>query len=207
MNAAHAHIARLERYYRLHASIYDATRWSFLFGRQRLIKSLPDLPPHPRILDVGCGTGKTTALLHGHYPSAQIIGMDLSDAMLKKARKKWGDVGRIRFVHDTYGLKSHTLESFDLIVFSYSLAMMGSEAELVIRQTCDHLTQNGIIAVVDFHDTPWRRFERWMNANHVTMNGSILAALKRTYAPTISSTHKAYGGLWAYFNFVGRLRV
>jgi len=199
-----SHITSLERYYCLHASIYDATRWSFLFGRQRLIKSLPDLPPHPRILDVGCGTGKTTALLHGHYPSAQIIGMDLSDAMLKKAKQKWGDVGRIRFIHDTYGRANCTLQSFDLIVLSYSLAMMGSEAESAIRQTRDHLTQDGIIAVVDFHDTPWRRFERWMNVNHVTMDGSILATLEKNYVPIKKSTHKAYGGLWTYFNFVGQ---
>lgn len=43
-----------------------------------------------RILDLGCGPGffsKELALL---YPKAQIVGMDLSFAMLEQARKKQG---------------------------------------------------------------------------------------------------------------------
>ena len=32
--------AALTRYYRWHAPLYDATRWSFLFGRAALILSL-----------------------------------------------------------------------------------------------------------------------------------------------------------------------
>jgi S-adenosylmethionine-diacylgycerolhomoserine-N-methlytransferase len=44
----------LARYYRFHARIYDATRWSFLFRRTAL--SAPAAPAH--ILEVA-GTGTT----------------------------------------------------------------------------------------------------------------------------------------------------
>jgi S-adenosylmethionine-diacylgycerolhomoserine-N-methlytransferase len=204
MNAAHAHIARLERYYRFHASIYDATRWSFLFGRRRLIKSLPDLPLHPRILDVGCGTGKTMALIHGHYPTAQITGMDISAAMLMKARKKLGHHSTVQFIRGAYGEKDFPLASYDLILCSYSLGMMGPKTELVINKTKEDLSPDGIFAAVDFDDTPCKHFNRWMQINHATVDGSILPALKNTYTPINASTQKAYGGLWLYFKFVGR---
>jgi len=32
--------AALARYYRWHARLYDATRWSFLFGRAELIRAI-----------------------------------------------------------------------------------------------------------------------------------------------------------------------
>jgi len=37
---------------------------------------------------VGCGTGYLTALLKGHFPKSQIIGLDFSKEMLKKAVTK-----------------------------------------------------------------------------------------------------------------------
>ncbi len=33
----------LERYYRFHSRIYDATRWSFLFGRDKLVRIITKL--------------------------------------------------------------------------------------------------------------------------------------------------------------------
>jgi ubiquinone/menaquinone biosynthesis C-methylase UbiE len=52
----------LRGYYRLHSKIYDATRWSFLFGRHRLIELVASHKTPTRILEVGCGTG--TNLVH-----------------------------------------------------------------------------------------------------------------------------------------------
>jgi malonyl-CoA O-methyltransferase len=49
----------------------------------RLLESLDLIPIHPtRILDLGSGTGHDAKLLSARYPSAQIIALDLSVAML-----------------------------------------------------------------------------------------------------------------------------
>ncbi|KIH99831.1 ubiquinone biosynthesis methyltransferase UbiE [Streptomonospora alba] len=51
-----------------------------------------------RILDLGCGTGASTAALAHAYPRAEIIGVDASEGMLARARAKgWGP--GVRFVH------------------------------------------------------------------------------------------------------------
>jgi malonyl-CoA O-methyltransferase len=39
-----------------------------------------------RVLDLGCGTGASLTALHERYPKAQLIGADLSEAMLQAGR-------------------------------------------------------------------------------------------------------------------------
>jgi ubiquinone/menaquinone biosynthesis C-methylase UbiE len=51
-----------------------------------------------RLLDVGCGTGASTAALLAVAPEAEIVAVDASAEMLSTARRKsWPD--RVRFVH------------------------------------------------------------------------------------------------------------
>lgn len=51
-----------------------------------------------RLLDLGCGTGASTAALLAAAPRAEIVGVDASAEMLGRARgKDWPDT--VRFVH------------------------------------------------------------------------------------------------------------
>ncbi|MFF8449696.1 methyltransferase domain-containing protein [Streptomyces leeuwenhoekii] len=59
---------------------------------------LPDGGSGCRVLDLGCGTGASTAALAATLPGADIVGVDASAGMLRRARAKpWPD--RVRFVH------------------------------------------------------------------------------------------------------------
>jgi tRNA (cmo5U34)-methyltransferase len=56
------------------------------------------LQPHAKnILELGCGTGVLTGLIHEACPRAEITGIDLSNEMLDKARTK-PSLRKIRFV-------------------------------------------------------------------------------------------------------------
>jgi len=61
-------------------------RWRKVAVRHILSKEESGRPCH--ILDVACGTGDFSLAVAGHYPLARITGIDLSDGMLEKGRKK-----------------------------------------------------------------------------------------------------------------------
>lgn len=191
------------RYYRFHSRIYDATRWSFLFGRKEMLMNLPNLPANPRILEVGCGTGKNIQLMEFLFPDAQIYGVDLSQAMLDKAGKKL-DNQQVTLINRPYGTGELKLEPFDLILCSYSLSMFGDDIDHILQKVYEDLKPNGYVAVLDFHTTPFPWFRSWMKKNHVSINGRLLIMLQKFFYTGRSETYKAYLGLWKYFSFLGK---
>jgi S-adenosylmethionine-diacylgycerolhomoserine-N-methlytransferase len=110
--------------------IYDATRKFFLFGRDRLIETL-DVPEGGAVLEVGCGTGRNLIQVARRYPTAQLFGLDISEAMLATARKsveRAGLADRITLKQadathfDAAALFGHA--QFDRVFFSYTLSMI-----------------------------------------------------------------------------------
>ncbi len=71
---------------------YDRITRLLSFWRDRawkteLVARLPAVA-HPRCLDVACGTGDLTHLLLARYPEAEVVGLDLSEAMLAQAQAR-----------------------------------------------------------------------------------------------------------------------
>lgn len=201
--AALAQAERMERYYRWHAGIYDATRWAFLFGRTTGLRRLPpDFAPR-RILEVGCGTGHNLRRLARRFPEAEIEGVDVSAAMLAEAcRQLASAAGRIHLHHGPYRPRAGRPRS-DLILFSYCLSMVHPGHEELLDAAAGDLAPGGRLVVVDFHDSPVPAFRRWMGMNHVTMDGTLLSALERRFAAEIRAVRRAYAGLWRYLVFIG----
>lgn len=208
MNAADmtntTHAQQLKKYYRLHAPIYDATRWSFLFGRRSLIKMIPDSSQAPRILEIGCGTGSNIQHLKNKFPDAKIVGVDISENMLSAARKNFSHYFNVRFQNHHYGSETLSTAPFDIILLSYSLTMMGNETESILKSINQNLKPGGWLAIVDFHTTPFGWFRKWMEMNHVDFSRSSLPLLKQFFNPKNIKVQPAYFGLWKYYQFIGQ---
>lgn len=196
----------LAAYYRWHARIYDATRWAFLFGRNRLIHRAADQAGRAaRILEVGCGTGSNLVGLAERFPMAKIVGLDLSKDMLDRARSKVERYGsRMKLLHRPYDSPVADGPKFDLIVFSYALSMINPGHADVLRICRADLNATGIVAVVDFHDSHWCWFRRWMGVNHVRMEGHLVDELRRQFQPLSCSFGFGLARLWRYQLFVGK---
>jgi len=55
---------------------------------EEMIKRLEWMTLKPEVIvDLGCGTGDLSGRLQAHYKEAQVIGIDLSDAMINHARQ------------------------------------------------------------------------------------------------------------------------
>ncbi|MEA4857798.1 MAG: class I SAM-dependent methyltransferase [Solidesulfovibrio sp.] len=200
----------LHGYYRWHARIYDATRWSFLFGRDRLVRRAAEAlgPRHDaalRVVEVGCGTGRNLRRLAGVFPGAGLTGIDLCRPMIDRARRAVaGQAGRVDLVCEAYAPGSFEPASADLIVFSYSLSMFNPGFEAALDAARGHLAPGGLVAVADFRHSPRAWFRAWMGVNHVRLDDQLLPELTRRFAVTAVETRPAYGGLWTYFLFLGR---
>ncbi len=195
----------LQRYYRLHARIYDATRWSFLFGRDHLLRLVAQMHKPRRILEIGCGTGHNLAAMCRLFPEAEIAGIDLSSAMLDKARRKLRpNAGRVRLINAAYAHPIHGMAPrFDLIVCSYALSMFNPGWETAIAAARQDLADHGFFALVDFHNSRVPAFRQWMGRNHVRMDGHLEPLLRNSFRPVIARTTGAYGGVWRFLTFIG----
>ena len=200
MNAATAPHETLQSYYALHSRIYDATRWSFLFGREAVIRRTAGFINPRRILEVGCGTGRNLRSLQRFFPEAEITGLDLSADMLRIAKQRTNGVQLVQRVYDA------PAGGFDLILCSYALSMFNPGWERAIETAAADLNPGGIIAVVDFYHTDTTWFEKWMRRNHVRMQGHLWPLLRQHFTTLSDTRHPAYLGLWHYGMYLGRKR-
>jgi len=76
-----------------------------------------DLPAEPRILDAGCGTGEAASRLAQLFPRARVLGVDIVDEHLERARARYHALApRLAFEHQSvFGLDAAD-HSFDLTV-------------------------------------------------------------------------------------------
>lgn len=196
---------QLENYYRFQSSIYDATRWMFLFGRRELVGAAARLAPRAEhIVEIGCGTGRNLVSLARRLPSARITGVDLSPEMLAIARRKtWCFRERMTLQQR---VQSDAVEKeYDVVVFSYSLSMMNPGWESVLRGALRGLAPGGLVVAADFHHSPLPFFKAHMANHHVRMDAHLLPFLAANTKPEFQRIKRAYGGLWSYFVFAGRV--
>lgn len=55
------------------------------------------LGPSERVLDIGCGEGWICRLLSSHCPDGAFVGIDISDEMIRLARRKSSEHGNVLF--------------------------------------------------------------------------------------------------------------
>ncbi len=81
--------ARVRRAFSRASESYDAHAVLQREIAERLLAHLDFVKLTPaRILDVGCGTGYFTRLLHQRWPAARIVGLDIAEPMLHAARRR-----------------------------------------------------------------------------------------------------------------------
>ncbi len=118
-------------------------------------------PPHRgmRVLDVGCGTG----LQLQRYAAAgcDVAGVDLSPAMLKRARERLGEHA-VLLLGDARRLP-YTDASFDLVLATLMLHELPSDTrDVAVKEMLRVVVPDGRLLVTDFHPGPWSFPKGWV---------------------------------------------
>lgn len=97
------------KHYKEHAKAQEATA----------LQILEKIPFHgsENILDIGCGDGKITKWIAGKVPLGKVIGIDLSESMIREACSSYGSIANLSFFQRnaenfSFSEKFHLITSF-----------------------------------------------------------------------------------------------
>lgn len=176
------------------APTYDRITRLLSFGQDHgwkklLIKSIPGQPA--ACLDLACGTGDLTLMVHERFPEANVTGVDLTPAMLEIARTRTTSP-KIKFLTGDMGRLEFEDGSMDLITGGYALRN-APDVPQAVSEMARVLKSGGCLALLDFSKSPhrfrhaldfaalktWGGFWGWALHGHADVYGYIAESLKR----------------------------
>jgi ubiquinone/menaquinone biosynthesis C-methylase UbiE len=171
-----------------------------------------DLKPGERVLDLGCGSGWATRLiarLVGEGPAGfgQVIGLDISDEMVRRARQASRDFENVMFVWGSAQQIPWEENYFDK-VFSVESFYYYPDQDRVLAELFRVLAPRGrfFLLINLYKDNPYSL--RWLDhievPVHVRSEQEYVTLLKaHTFEdvearriPDLSPTVDPYGGKW-----------
>lgn len=169
----------LRRYFDWRHRVPDPWKLATDSYEQRKYRStLKHLPPRPyrRIIEVGCSEGVFTHALAAAYPDAEIIGVDVSERALARARERVPEGGRVRFVRADI-LTHRPGRRFDLVFCSETLYYLGRHDRLrrASAQLSDLLVPDGVLVAVH----PWPEATRLHG--YLDAHGSLARLSEQVY--------------------------
>ncbi|MFE6686273.1 class I SAM-dependent methyltransferase [Streptomyces sp. NPDC057743] len=153
--------------------------------------TLARIPPRPyrRIADIGCSEGTFTRRVADAYPTAEVVGVDISQRALERASRRASAQGLDNVTFTALNIFEDSPDGlFDLVFCSELLYYLGGQERL--RTACSRiaalLAPQGLLVAVH----PWpesRRLHRpFDSAQRLTQHSEhIETATHRPYAVTV----------------------
>jgi ubiquinone/menaquinone biosynthesis C-methylase UbiE len=164
--------------------------------------SIAHIPPGSRVLDIGCGTGLFARRVVTEFPDVEVVGLDLSEGMLTKARANCAGLDRIRLVQGDSEHLPFESNSFDLVTCVHSFHHYPHQAT-VVHEMFRVLRPDGQLLIVDGNRDQWWG---WLVFDLVvtTIEGMVHHCSKNQFAQLYESAglevgEGAKGGLLAPF--------
>jgi len=118
------------------------------------------MKPGLRVLDVGCGSGKVTSILHDIIqPAGRIVGVDYSKERIYYARERYGQKPGIDFhIHD---LRASLVDMgmFDLIWVRFFLEYYRVESFDIVKNLTGCLKPGGHLCLIDLDHNCLNHYE------------------------------------------------
>jgi ubiquinone/menaquinone biosynthesis C-methylase UbiE len=106
--------------------------------------------PGMRVLDVGCGTGRTTSLLHEMaQPGGSATGIDFSTDRIAYAKMHYGQFSGIDFSVCDFAAPLTDIGQFDLIWVRFVLEYFLAESQVIVKNISQVLKPGGLLCLLD----------------------------------------------------------
>ena len=106
--------------------------------------------PGMRVLDVACGPGKTTSLLHDMIqPGGSIVGIDFSEERINYAKDNYGKKDSIEFHVRDLRRPLEDLGEFDLVWVRFVLEYYRKEALDIVGNLKKAVKPGGVLCLLD----------------------------------------------------------
>jgi ubiquinone/menaquinone biosynthesis C-methylase UbiE len=107
-------------------------------------------PEHVKLLDIGCGTGRTLHQLARTFPTMRLHGTDLSPAYIRLARKRLADVAELTLAVENGEALPWADGTFDVVTSVYMFHELPRNARRnVAREMRRVLRPGGLVVVED----------------------------------------------------------
>ena len=138
----------------------------------RYVQMIKRICKPKKILDEGCGFGKTTLPLKKEIPQAEVVGIDLSEPCLKLAHRRGIEQElRVKFVQGAVEDMKFENGSFDTITGSMLLHEMPPSAiRKSFREARRVLKKGSYYTQLDFYDPPGGAVGKFIYDGHAARN-------------------------------------
>jgi demethylmenaquinone methyltransferase/2-methoxy-6-polyprenyl-1,4-benzoquinol methylase len=164
------------------ADSYDQIVAWTTFGKDLFWKHkiLEHLSVEKTILDLACGTGILTKQIAKKLPHAKIVGVDVTESYLEKAKEKLASNPNVSFVNQD-AEKLDLGEKFDCITASYLPKYCA--ADVLVNNCARHLRVGGKIILHDFTYPCNRVVQRMWNSyfDVLCLAGFFIADWKQAF--------------------------
>jgi SAM-dependent methyltransferase len=125
-----------------------------LAGEAALVELLPPAPE--RILDLGCGDGRLTALVLDARPGVRTtVALDSSPAMLTRARNRFAEDPRVEVIEGDLADPITSLGQFDVVVSGFAIHHLVDERKVaLLHEIAAQLRPGGLYANLEVVASP-----------------------------------------------------
>ncbi len=135
-----------------------------------------------RIVDLGCGPGNSTELLVERYPHSEVVGLDSSPDMLRKARERLPNCGFIEADIATW-----TPEPGTDLIFGNAVMQWLPDHPAIMRRHLEGMAEGGVLAIQMPDNTrePALRFQREVGESGPWQDHPEVKAAPRDDLPSV----------------------
>ena len=142
--------------------------------------------PGQKILDVGCGSGKTSSILFElSKPKGEVLGIDFSKERVAYAREHYADKEGLSFrEYDLMG-SLDDLGNYDLIWVRFFLEYFRQESFEIVKKLTEILKPGGSLCLIDLDNNCLNHYEIDQSVEYILKKLMVILEEKCNFDPYV----------------------